>query len=447
VLSRFRKLVGAVCHRPGRLLGVLAALVLLGLAAYPCARYLGAWRHYDLGARALERGDAGQARVELEACLQVWPKDARVRLLAVRAARRAGALDEAEQHLAACQEVGGVTEETTLEWALLRAQRGEFPQVESYLRARAEDGRVDPLPVLEGLTTELMRARRLPDAEHYLDRWLELKPDDPVALVRRGWVAEHLLHDSEAAQYYLHALAVTPDNDNVRLRLAEIQERTGYGREAAANFQRLRERRPDDPAVLLGLARCYRRLGRPEEARQLLDALLANHPQHAQALCERGRLALEGGEADEAEALLRKAAGQDPHDRQIVYTFSRCLEQLGKKDEARACMDRLGQIETDERRMRDLMEALAKRPQEAPLLYEMGVIFLRNGFKDDGVSWLIAASQADPAHRPTRRALAEYYEQNGQPELAAQQRRVLEQLGGTAAETGSGARAQEPHRP
>jgi tetratricopeptide (TPR) repeat protein len=447
MLSRCRQLAGYLRRRPAILLPLLAGLVLLGLGGYPCARYLGAWRHCYLGERALERGDPGQARAQLAACLQVWPKDARVLLLAVRAARRTGALDEAEQHLAACQEAGGVTEETTLEWALLRAQRGEFPQVEGYLRARIEDGRTDPLPILEVLTAELMRTRRLTDAEQYLDRWLERKPDDPVALVRRGWVAEHLFHDSAAAQYYLHALAVTPDNDNVRLRLAEIQERTGYATEAVANFERLRGRQPGEPAVLLGLARCRRRLGQPEEARQLLEALLADHPLYAPALSERGRLALDAGQLAEAEVWLRKAADQDPHDRQIVYNLYRCLEQLGKQDEAHAWQERLGQIEADAKRMNDLMEEVKKRPREAPLLCEVGVVFLRNGFKEDGLSWLIAASEADPAHRPTRQALAEYYEQNGQPELAAQQRRILQQLGGDGDRPGRGTGARDLHRP
>jgi tetratricopeptide (TPR) repeat protein len=410
------------------LLSLVALLVLLGLGGYPCGRF-------------------EQARAHLQACLCVWPKDARVHLLAARAARRMGVLDEAEEHLTACQASGGVTDETTLEWALLRAQRGELPDVEQYLRARLEDRRTDPLPTLEVLTAELMRVRRLLEAKLYLDRWLELKPDDPVPLVRRGWVAEHLLDDTAAAQDYQRALVLTPEDDNVRLRLGEIQERTGRAAEAVAHFERLRARQPAEPAVLLGLARCRRQLGQPDEALQLVAAVLADHPQHAQALAERGRLALDSGQTAEAETWLRKAAAQDPHDRQIVYAYYRCLEQLGKTDEAHACLVRLGELEADARRMKELMEAVAQRPREAPLLYEVGLIFLRDGFKEDGLSWLIAASEADPAHRPTRRALAEYYEQNGQPEQAEEQRRILQQLGGAPDGASSGTGAPDASRP
>jgi Flp pilus assembly protein TadD len=368
--------------------------------------------------------------VQLQACLRVWPKDPRCQLLAVRAARRSGALEEAEQHLAACQDAGGVTDETTLEWALLRAQRGEFPQVESYLRARLDDGRTDALPILDILTAELMRTRRLPDARYYLDRWLDLRADDPVALVRRGWVAEHVYDDAAAARDYERVLELTPDHDSVRLRLGEVLERAGRAGEAVAHFERLRERRPGEPAVVVGLARCYRQVGREAEARQLLDTLLVMNPQNAQALGERGLLALDGGQAAEAEDWLRKAAAEAPHDRQIVYNFFRCLQQLGKRDEARKCQERLRQIEADTKQMKYLMGQVSKHPQDGALRYEVGTIFLRNGFKEDGLTWLLTAAEADPAHRPTHRALAAYYDQNGQPELAAEQRQILEQLGG-----------------
>jgi tetratricopeptide (TPR) repeat protein len=431
VPSRCRQLAGYLSRRWIFLLCLLAGFLLLGLGGYPCGRYLVAWHHYRAGEQALSRGDLSPARVHLQACLRAWPKDARVHLLAARAARRAGALDEAEQHLAACQAAGGVTDETTLEWALLRARRGELPEVEPYLRARLDDGRADPVPILDVLTAELMRLRRLIEARQYLDRWLQLKPDDAIALVRRGWVAEHLVDDAAAAHDYEHALAITPEDDNVRLRLAEIQERTGHAAEAVAHFERLRGRQPAEPAVLLGLARCRRQLGQPDEARQLVEAVLADHPLHAGALAEHGWLALDGGEVGEAETWLRQAVAQDPHDREILYSYYRCLEQLGKTDEARACLERVRALEADAKRMKELMTAAMQRPRDAALLHEIGVMFLRNGFKDDGLSWLLRAAEADPAHRPTRRALAAYYDQNGQPELAEEQRQVLQRLGGT----------------
>lgn len=58
--------------------------------------------------------------------------------------------------------------------------------------------------------------------------------------------------------------------------------------------------------------------------------------------------------------------------------------------------------------------------------YEAGMIFLRNGFTQDGLRWLYTALDADPNHRPTHQALADYFERTGEEAQARHHRRFLD---------------------
>src|SRR5438093_9430678 len=61
--------------------------------------------HLQAAQAALERHDCWRAREELQPCLTAWGERLEVRLLAARAARLADAIDEAEGHLAACEQM------------------------------------------------------------------------------------------------------------------------------------------------------------------------------------------------------------------------------------------------------------------------------------------------------------------------------------------------------
>jgi predicted Zn-dependent protease len=415
--------------RARRLALLLAGLGLLGLAGASLP-HLRAWCSLRRARGALLRRDFHGARADLEACLATWPRRADLRLLTARTCRRAGLPDEAEAHLDACRDSPEVEEARVLELALLRAQRGGLPEVEDYLRKQVEQGHPDAVLVLEVLTWEWMRTHRLPEARAYLDVWLGLSPDDPEALVRRGWVAERLFLFSGAVRDYEKALEREPGRDEVRLRLAEILTRTDGGGAGAAHYERLRESRPDDPEVLLGLARCRSQQGKEDEAEGLLDALLARHPGHPQALTERARLALARGQAARAERWLRKAAARAPHDREVVYGLARCLARRGKRAEAAAYRARLARIDEDRRRMHALVGRVLRSPRDAALRCEVGRLFLRNGFHSDGVRWLHGALQIDPECRPAHEALAAHHERQGNPEQAARHRAVLRWLEG-----------------
>ena len=405
---------------------MLALAAALGVGGYVGGRQLWARHHFRAAERALAARDLAQARVHLDLCLEVWSNSAATHLLAARTARRAGSLDRAEEYLDICDCLGGQSDALALERALLYAQRGGLADVEETLRSYLDAGHPDAPLVLEVLTTALMKADRLPEALSLLDLWLTLSPDDPEALVRRGWTHEFLLDYTAAARDYEHALTLAPDQDRVRLALAELLVGTGRPAEAVGHFERLSERTPRDPAVRYGLARCRLRMGRAEEGRRLLDGLLAERPGDHQALVERGRLALAAGQAVEAERDLRAAVAQDPQDLRLLYSYHQCLKQLGRDREASAYADRLKSIEADLDRASRLGDQLrAKAARDPAGRCELGQLLLRLGFDRDGLRWLAAALRDDPDHRPAHEALAAYYRRAGKPDLEARHRQAL----------------------
>jgi Flp pilus assembly protein TadD len=259
--------------------------------------------------------------------------------------------------------------------------------------------------------------------------WLEDCPEEVEALLRRGWVWERLDQFENAREDYRRAAQVAPQRPQPLLRLGQILLLLGNAAEAHEVLQQARERDPGNPAVGLGLAQSLAKLGHLQEARQLLDELTARHPQDGMLLLERGSVALQMGDPADAESWLRKAVTLLPYDYQSHFTLWQCLRQLDKVDEADQLNARVRRLQQDLERMRDLSERVQSHPYDAALRCEIGQLFLRNGEKREGFLWLQTAVQIDPGHQPAHEALAQYYEESGDPEQAAAHRRQAQGLG------------------
>jgi tetratricopeptide (TPR) repeat protein len=384
------------------------------------------WYHGRAAQKAFDRQDFAAAYDHLAACLRVSPESASIHLSAARAARKLGFLDDAEEHLRACQRLEPeMSPETTLELTLLQITRSPMTSAqEKYLQDCLRHGCPDPLDLLEALTDQYMRRSRYVEAAPLLDAWLERRPDDVEALVRRGWVSDHLFDFAATRACYEKALAREPQRDAIRLRLAEILLLNNRAGEARMHLEMLR-RTPSAPGVIVAYARCLDQLGEIDEAGRLLDELLTRYPENAQALSERGKVALDKREPSRAEIYLRKALELAPKDRQIVYYMSQSLEQQHKPAEARKYSEMLKQLDEDIKTVSSLLQDLMRTPHDANLRYRIGAIFLKNGQEDEAMHWFATALEENPVHRATHQTMADYYERAGNLERARKHRQIV----------------------
>ena len=335
-----------------------------------------------------------------------------------------------------CERLKGPAEAVALERKLLAAQRGDVAGVEKELIAAVQKKHPDAVLILEALAQGYHEACRPLEEHRALLEWLLHKPDDPQALYRLGRVIEQRARvhngnwnrgpDARALEHYRRAVKADPKFDAVRLALAEGLLEQNNADEALKHFQRLRERRPKDRALVLGVARCEILLGRTEEGTKLLDRLLADDPGDARALAERGSVALQEGQVAKAESLLRQALKRAPADYTTTYRLSMCLKLAGKENEAQATLARLKRLQADRDRLNDCLKATERTSQDPAPRAEAGAILLRIGQEEEGLRWLRSALRADPKHKPTHRALADYYQRKGDKERAAQHQRLAQ---------------------
>jgi tetratricopeptide (TPR) repeat protein len=422
LFARLRKLFAAPWSTRRR--AVASSVVAVGLAAAAAYGGRALWLEYHFRAaeRAQERRDFGAARDHLAPYLAAYPESGPGHFLAARAARRAGRLDEAADHLDVCRRLRYRPDDVNLERVLLKVRRGESID-DKYLRERVEQGHPDALLILEVLTDDYLRNYRLYDALWSLNQYLERRPDETAPLVGRAFVWEKLFSFADAERDYRRALEVDPDHEVARRRLAELLLTRRDVHDAAAEYEHLRQRDPDNPAYLLGLARCRRQDGRLDEARRLLAALLERDAHYPGALTEMGRVANDDGRPAEAIDWLRRAVADAPADRVAYSTLLNCLRLAGRDQEERACRATLDRLDADLKRIDELTRAALNRPYDADLRCELGVLFLRNGEEAEGLRWLGLALEQSPAHKDAHRALAEHFEAKGRPDLAAPHRR------------------------
>ena len=388
------------------------------------------WRHFLLSQRATSVRALDDAQRHIRVCLDAWPDDPAVHVLAARIARLQKQPEEAFRRLDEAKRLGGDAERILLEKYLLRAERGEVRDVEKKLLAFVAKDDRDAIFILDVLTYQWTKSRRFAEAFARLQDWVERQPGQREPLIRRAWVEERLRDFPAALADYQQALDLDPDEDQrqgdrVRLRLAELLQERLQPKEALAHFETLVQRQPHNAAARFGLARCLLVLGQTDAGLKALTDLVAEHPKHGKALAELGRVQFEMEKLPEAEISLRQALALQPRDKQTVFTMYQCLFKLDKKDEARELGVRLEQIRADEKEMAALMIDVQRAPEDPALRQQIGEIFLRNGLAEDGLPWLSSALQYDPGYAAAHEVLAEWWESRGEMEKAAPHRDML----------------------
>jgi tetratricopeptide (TPR) repeat protein len=439
----------AAARHPWRFLGATALLLLIGLLTLWIGGSL--WADYQLRAarRESEKYHDQGAYKHLVRCLRVRPNDPDALFLLARAARRIGALEEADRALDRYQQRRGADESLVLERMLLRAERGAIDEVNKFFQARIEEDHPDASLILEAVTRGFIRNYRLRDAGVAMGQWLEREPDNTQALLFQGIVYDLRQRLSDALVSYRRVVELDPDHDEGRYRLAGALIHMSQTEEALPHLKFLVKRQPDNVEFQVLLAQCHEQVGNVEEAATILDGVLARDPKQPLALAERGRLARRAGQLAEAEEWLKKAVALDPGSYTTRYQLFLCLEQRNKLAEARQEQERMQRLQEDLQQMQKIMtDEMQRRPRDPELHYKVAMIAFRSGAVKDALRWLHSAVEVSPNHGPSHRALAGYYRRAGNPALAAHHRQRAEQAGEKLdAPAGAQAPGKAPARP
>jgi tetratricopeptide (TPR) repeat protein len=353
---------------------VLAVLLLaLGFGAYQGGLYLWGFYHYRAATEAVERREFKEAGARLKKCIEVWPNDAPLRLLAARTARRAGDFDEASAQLRAHEKMKGDANANQFEYRLLRLQEGDLRDAAPVFAQCVANPDAADVPLLleayiEGSLHALIPALHRGEtfgggtAESEVVRtgeavelWMRLRParaDQAQGWVWRGHVQAIGNHQAKSLDAMRHALELDPDHFEARLYLAKFLDQY-FPAEAAPHLALLLKRYPNNREVQFRSATNFRGLGKFDEACEILDSMLKVDPTNVPLLAERGQIALDLRKPAEAEAWLSRALTEAPHDAKLHLALASCLRMNGKEAEAQQHEDILRQMEGRMRRAQD----------------------------------------------------------------------------------------------
>src|SRR5262249_48254475 len=152
---------------------------------------------------------------------------------------------EAEQHLAACLALQGMTPAVARERVLLTAQQGDLDESLRVLESHISPSDPDADLVLEALAKGYVNRCWHTDALPCLNKLLERRPQHPQALLLRARVWEVLArngkaeHEADALRDYEQAVELHPSFE-ARLGLAGTLYRVGRPWDAAVEYEKLR---------------------------------------------------------------------------------------------------------------------------------------------------------------------------------------------------------------
>lgn len=411
--SRFRKPLVAA-----------AVAVAAAAALWLGSRWVSVERSISQARTALAEHDAGAAITHLRNAKRYRPDDPEVEFLLARVARRQGRTDDVRTHLERAWKLGYPEETIRREEWLTLAQNGQLREAEPHLPELLTDPGDDAGEICEAYVTGYLRTHRFQRALELLDAWQADAPDDPQPHFLRGAYAEHIKAAGKAISEFEAALSKAPERDDIRLRLASVLTLERRYEEAGDHFRILLDRVPGNPDVQAGWGTHLLAQGRLDEAGRAFDRALAEHPDHFEARFGRGRVELQRGDPKEAVRWLSPLATDQPRNVELRYALGSALAASGNPQAAKPHFDFVAEARPAMDRADALADRILADPTDIEARYEVGSILLKYDSPADGVAWLRGVLDIRPDHRPTHLALADYYEEIGDRELARRHRRL-----------------------
>jgi tetratricopeptide (TPR) repeat protein len=291
-----------------------------------------------------------------------------------------------------------------------------FSDAEPRLKRLAER-RPHDAAVARALALGYLEAHRLFEAEPYFARWCALRPADAEPFRHRAGLWKTWSRREEAVADAERALRLEPNDPELRQQRAVWLFGLCRYEEAERECRRCLEEEPGHAGMLQLQAALAHRQGRMAEAAAAVDRVLRDNPAYADALVLRGVLHLEADRAAEAIPFFRRATALEGlHRPAALYELSLALARTGQAEESKKAMA--------ESRLLQEVKMYSGLPTRDSVDLELrfAELLLDAGRLQDALGMLTRLEKQHPRHAAVHRLLASYYEQQGQPQLAAEHR-------------------------
>jgi tetratricopeptide (TPR) repeat protein len=413
---------------------VTAIFVILALGCIALLCLLDPWRrrggspettfseNWQEALRATKARDLQIAQTQLNRCLDACPLNAEAHFLLARTCRQsdnyAGWLD----HLQIAAILGWPQDHVRLEVLLKEAQAGNIWRVQEELQRYLVSSPPEEVLIVEALVKGYLENEKPLDAFRLAEQWIKNYPDDWLGWLYHGRTHHYVFLYGNAVADYEKVLELKPGQPQAQFWLAETFLSKGQFDRAMELYRAYLESHPSDADALLKLAKCQSYLGDRENARATLDELLRKYSNHTAGLFARAKV--EQAAPEKALPWLRRAEATAPNHPDILQMLYQTLRALHMDKEADQCEQRFKDCHAKVNQMVDLKIQLVKKQDSVELRYRLAVLNLEMGlgYEEEAAHLFQTVLYIDPDHRPTLRALADYWAKHGDPRRAADYR-------------------------
>ena len=343
--------------------------------------------------------------------------------LEAKAARRLGDFRHAAQALERATSLHWDAADLSRERTLALVQTGRTAEFEGELKSifATELDPAETEEVYEALAHGHLAAFDGPELQQCLDYWLQWNPQAITPQLMRARFCEQLSNHFEASKHYQSIVQDHPDCREARLGwgacLLELNQPS-----AAEEQFRICINQQREPKVAVMMARSLIQTGQSAAAAELLKEFqeTPSIADRAKVLEELGRWCLDQSQADEAVTYLKESVKLAPEAASAWYSLASAYSLQGQLDKSKYALSISQETKQRLQRFGLIVVELNTHPELLDIRIEAAQILFKQGMDRDGVAWLNTVLNRDPQHRQAHELLAEYYEQQGHPELARQ---------------------------
>jgi len=364
-----------------------------------------------LGQSAIARAgsDPSRARQYISLAGLLWSDAPEIALARARLHRHEADLVEFRRDLQRARLLGIAPERADREQWMSLAQSGQMGIAGPQLINLLDTGGGEEAEICEAFALGYMRMRDFGAALALLEAWAQEAPEDARPHAWIGQIQAELMATEKAETAFRGALQLAPSNASAALGLGQLLLDLKRPAEAIEFFQLAAADESAGAAASAGLASSLQTQNRLAEAAQVLEVALKRFPDDYRLLVQKAEGFVEQGEYAAAEQLLRPEIESGSRRRELRYTYAVALRGIGRTEEAAEHFAYTSEAAQRTAAANQRIAAVAADPTNADLRYDIGQTHLTYGNIEDGLMWLQSALEIDPKHRPSHRALAEYY--------------------------------------